>query len=69
MLDKIFNSFSNPFFRIDIPDIPLELKEEFYEYYYLIYEFPKFSIRDFLCYECEKIIKKFILLLKLIILN
>ena len=51
---NIFKDFSSLFFGIDIPDIPIDIKEEFCEYYYLIYEFPKFSLRDFLCYECEK---------------
>ena len=49
-----FYDFSPLFFGIDIPNIPSDLKKTFYDYYFLIYEFPKFTMRDFLCYECEK---------------
>ena len=37
------------FFGIDIPDIPFDIRKKFYDIYYLIYEFPKFTLRDFIC--------------------
>jgi len=45
--------FSPLFFGIDMY-IPPEIKKNFCDYYFLIYEFPKFTLRDFLCNECEK---------------
>lgn len=52
-MSSISVDFSQLFYDIDIPNIPLDIKETFVECYNIIYEFPKFSIRDFLCSECE----------------
>ena len=52
--NRNFYDFSPLFFGIDIPKIPLDIKKTFCDYYFLIYEFPKFTLRDFLCFECEK---------------
>ena len=56
--EKTKKDFTPLFFGIDVPDIPSDIKKEFYEYYYLVYEFPKFTLRDFLCYHCEQENKK-----------
>ena len=50
----ITKDFTQLFFGIDIPDIPSDIKKEFHEYYYLVYEFPKFTLRDFICNKCEQ---------------
>lgn len=60
---KIKNSFqssSTPFnlldlFKLYLDEIPFDIKEEFNELYNLIYEFPNFGIRNFICRHCNKI--------------
>ena len=37
---------------------PEKTKKDFYEYYYLVYEFPKYTLRDFLCNQCSQENKK-----------
>ena len=54
-----FDNFIFDMFKLYMGiDIPPEIKEEFNEFYYLIYEFPKYTIREFECLNCEKENKK-----------